>query len=163
MKSNQSMAQLARTKDWARCIAKWITRGQWIRFTNPFAVVVATCASLESSSAQPVTGTAPAKPLDPKELDAYLAGQLSRKPFVGISVAVMQGGQVTFCKGYGYASKETKAPVDIDTRFAVASVTKEFTAACILLLSEEGKLSVDDPVAKYFQTSLELRMFDCSI
>jgi CubicO group peptidase (beta-lactamase class C family) len=89
-------------------------------------------------------------PLDPKELDDYLAGQLSRKPFVGISVAVVQGGQVTFCKGYGYASKETKTPVDIDTRFAVASVTKEFTAACILLLSEEGKLSVDDPVAKYF-------------
>jgi CubicO group peptidase (beta-lactamase class C family) len=87
------------------------------------------CASIESSSAQPVIGTAPAKPLDPKELDGYFAGQLSRKPFVGISVAVVQGGKITFCKGYGYASKETNRQVDNETRFAVASVTKEFTAA----------------------------------
>ena len=57
---------------------------------------------------------------------------------------------MTFCKGYGYASKETKKPVDPETRFAVASVTKEFTAAAIFLLLEEGKLSVYDPVAKYF-------------
>ena len=95
-------------------------------------------------------GTAAAKPLDPRELDDYFASQLSRKPFVGISVAVVQGGKVTFCKGYGYASKETKRPVDNETRFAIGSVTKEFTAACVLLLSEEGKLSLDDPVAKYF-------------
>ena len=107
-------------------------------------------SAVESLSAQPVTGTATTKPLDPKELDDYFADQLSRKPFVGISVAVAQGGKITFCKGYGYASKETKRPVDKDTRFAIASVTKEFTAACILLLSEEGKLSIDDPVAKYF-------------
>ncbi len=86
-------------------------------------------ASVESLSAQPVTGTAPTKPLDPKELDDYFADQVSRKPFVRISVAVVQGGKITFCKGYGYASKETKRPVDKDTRFAIASVTKEFTAA----------------------------------
>ena len=58
--------------------------------------------------------------------------------------------RMVFCKGYGYACKETKRPTDNNSRFAVASVTKEFTAACILLLSEEGKLSVYDPVAKYF-------------
>jgi CubicO group peptidase (beta-lactamase class C family) len=82
-------------------------------------------------------------------LDGYLASQLSAKPFVGISVAVVQNGKITFCKGYGYASKETNKLVDTDTRFAVASITKEFTAACILLLAEDGKLSIHDPVAKY--------------
>ena len=129
------MVRSAHTNVSARWTAKWQTRAKRIGLTSAFAVV-AISASVESSSAQPATGTAPAKPLDATELDAYLSGQLSRKPFVGISVAIVQGGQVTFCKGYGYASKETKTPVDIDTRFAVASVTKEFTAACILLLSE---------------------------
>jgi D-alanyl-D-alanine carboxypeptidase len=40
--------------------------------------------------------------------------------------------------------------VDTETRFALASITKQFTAACIFLLSEEAKLSIYDPVAKYF-------------
>jgi CubicO group peptidase (beta-lactamase class C family) len=123
--------------------------GQQIRLAGAVAIA-AMLASAESLSAQPVTGTAATKPLDPKEFDGYFADQLSHKPFVGISVAVVQGGKMVFCKGYGYACKETKRPADNDTRFAVASVTKEFTAACILLLSEEGKLSVYDPVAKYF-------------
>ncbi len=122
---------------------------QQIRLAGAVAIV-AMLVSAESLSAQPVTGTAATTPLDPKELDGYFADQLSHKPFVGISVAVVQDGKMVFCKGYGYACKETKRPADNDTRFAVASVTKEFTAACILLLSEEGKLSVYDPVAKYF-------------
>jgi D-alanyl-D-alanine carboxypeptidase len=123
------------------------TPGQQIRLAVAVAILVM-LASAESLSAQPITGTAATKPLNPKELDGYFADQLSHKPFVGISVAVVQGGKMVFCKGYGYACKETKRPTDNNTRFAVASVTKEFTAACILL-SEEGKLSVYDPVAKY--------------
>jgi D-alanyl-D-alanine carboxypeptidase len=123
------------------------TPGQQIRLAVAVAILVM-LASAESLSAQPITGTAATKPLNPKELDGYFADQLSHKPFVGISVGVVQGGKMVFCKGYGYACKETKRPTDNNTRFAVASVTKEFTAACILL-SEEGKLSVYDPVAKY--------------
>ena len=60
---------------------------------------------------------------DPRELDDFIETQLRQKPFVGISVALLQGGKMTFCKGYGYAAKETKKPVDTETRFAVASVT----------------------------------------
>ena len=73
--------------------------------------------------AQPIVGSAPTKIPDPKELDDFMDTQLRQKPFVGISVALLQGGKMTFCKGYGYASKETKKPVDTETRFAVASVT----------------------------------------
>jgi D-alanyl-D-alanine carboxypeptidase len=149
MNLSRSVLVSAAKKVSTRGTANLFTPATRIRLARAFAVL-AMFAAVESLSAQPVTGTAPTKPLDPKELDDYLSDQLSRKPFVGISVAVVQGGKITFCKGYGYASKETKRPVDKDTRFAVASVTKEFTAACILLLSEEGKLSVDDPVAKYF-------------
>ena len=148
MKLSQNIVQSAGTKATAGGTPNPLTRAKRIRLA--IFAIVAICVSVESLSAQPVTGTGPAKPLDLKELDEYFADQLSRKPFVGISVAVVQGGKIAFCKGYGYASKETKKPVDSETRFAVASVTKEFTAACILLLSEEGKLAVDEPVAKYF-------------
>jgi CubicO group peptidase (beta-lactamase class C family) len=67
--------------------------------------------------AQPTVGSAPTKAADPKELDDFIETQLRQKPFVGISVALLQGGKITFCKGYGYASKETKKAVDTETRF----------------------------------------------
>jgi hypothetical protein len=56
-------------------------------------------ASIRALSAQPAAGTAPTSPLDTKELDDFLASQLSQKPFVGISVALVQGGKVTSAKG----------------------------------------------------------------
>src|SRR5258708_34286341 len=81
--------------------------GQQIRLAGAVAIV-AMLASAESLSAQPITGTAATKPLDPKELDVYFADQLSHKPFVGISVAVVQGGKMVSCQGYGYACNKTK-------------------------------------------------------
>jgi D-alanyl-D-alanine carboxypeptidase len=125
-------------------------RRKLFRLTSIIAILAIYTLAVITLLAQPVLGSAPTKTPDPKELDDFIEAQLRQKPFVGISVALVQGGKLTFCKGYGYASKETNKPVDTETRFAVASVTKEFTAASIFLLSEEGKLSVYDPVAKYF-------------
>jgi D-alanyl-D-alanine carboxypeptidase len=125
-------------------------RSKLLRITSIGAIFAAYTLAVITLSAQPVVGNAPTKTTDSKELDDFIETQLRQKPFVGISVALLQGGKMTFCKGYGFASKETKKPVDAETRFAVASVTKEFTAASIFLLSEEGKLSVYDSVAKYF-------------
>src|SRR3984957_3346785 len=121
-----------------------------LRLTSIVGILATYPLAVLTLLAQPIVGSAPTKTPDPKELDDFTEIQLRQKPFVGISVALVQGGKMTFCKGYGYASKETKKPVDPETRFAVASVTKEFTAASIFLLAEEGKLSVYDPVAKYF-------------
>jgi D-alanyl-D-alanine carboxypeptidase len=125
-------------------------RRKLFRLTSIIAILAIYTLAVITLLAQPVLGSAPTKTPDPKELDDFIEAQLRQKPFVGISFALVQGGELTFCKGYGYASKETNKPVDTETRFAVASVTKEFTAASIFLLSEEGKLSVYDPVAKYF-------------
>ena len=61
----------------------------------------------------------------------------------------MRDGKVVLAKGYGKRLLEKAAAVVPDTMFAVGSVTKQFTCACILLLAEEGKLSIDDKVAKY--------------
>jgi CubicO group peptidase (beta-lactamase class C family) len=95
---------------------------------------------------------APALPktFDLDAVDAYVAGQVRAKGFVGLSVAVMRDGRVVFAKGYGKRSLEKGLPVEPETSFAIGSITKQFTCACVFLLAEEGKLSVDDPVAKYF-------------
>jgi len=83
-------------------------------------------------------------------IDAYIAASVKEKGLVGLSVAIMRDGEIVFAKGYGQRSLEDALPIEPETSFAVASVTKQFTCACVLLLAEEGKLSVKDPVARYF-------------
>ena len=68
--------------------------------------------------------------------------------FMG-SVLVARDGQVLYSKGYGSANLEWDVPNSPNTKFRLGSVTKQFTAASILLLEERGKLSVSDPVKKY--------------
>lgn len=67
----------------------------------------------------------------------------------GFAFLVWSHGNVVFAKGYGLADVAAKMPVSPDTRFAIGSITKQFTAACILLLAQQGRLSLDDKLAKY--------------
>src|SRR5260370_163959 len=90
----------------------------------------------------------PPKTFDLKAIDAYVAGQVREKGYVGLSVAILRDGKVVVAKGYGKRSLEPAADVEVDTPFAIGSITKQFTCACILLLAEDGKLSVRDRVAK---------------
>jgi CubicO group peptidase (beta-lactamase class C family) len=91
----------------------------------------------------------PPKTFEVKAVDEYLAAQVKAKGFVGMSVAVMRDGKIVLARGYGKASLQGP-PVGVDTMFAAGSITKQFTCACVLLLAEEGKLSISDPVAKYY-------------
>jgi CubicO group peptidase (beta-lactamase class C family) len=70
------------------------------------------------------------------------------KQFMG-TVLVAQEGKVLLDKGYGFANLEWEIPNTPTTKFRLGSVTKQFTAASILLLEERGKLKVEDPVKKY--------------
>jgi CubicO group peptidase (beta-lactamase class C family) len=70
------------------------------------------------------------------------------KQFMG-SVLVARGNDVLLNKGYGFANLEWNIPNSPTTKFRLGSITKQFTAAAILLLEERGKPSVDDPVKKY--------------
>lgn len=67
----------------------------------------------------------------------------------GASVAVLQKGKIVFKKGYGSANLEYDIPNTPSTIFHVASVSKQFTAFSILLLAEQGKLSLDDDIRKH--------------
>ncbi|MBR1538887.1 MAG: beta-lactamase family protein, partial [Bacteroidales bacterium] len=68
----------------------------------------------------------------------------------GAAVLVLRGDDIIFDKGYGIADIDTKKPIDGNTFFNIASVSKQFTAVAILQLAELGKLSLEDPVSKYF-------------
>src|SRR5437868_15281443 len=73
---------------------------------------------------------------------------VSAKQFMG-SVLVARDGKVLLSHGYGYANFEWAIPNSPTTKFRLGSITKQFTAACILLLEQRGKLKIDDPVKKY--------------
>ena len=106
-------------------------------------------AFLPSARAQlPKTAHAP-KTFDLVAIDAYVATQVRDQGYAGLALTIMRDGKVVMAKGYGKRVVEEGAPVEPETPFAVGSVTKQFTCACILLLAEEGKLSIDDKVSKY--------------
>lgn len=68
----------------------------------------------------------------------------------GAAVLVMKGDSILYDKGFGLANMETGAHLDGDTPMNVASVSKQFTAVAVLQLVQEGKVSLEDPVSKYF-------------
>ena len=72
----------------------------------------------------------------------------NQKQFMG-SVLVARGDQAVFSKSYGYANLEWHNSFTADTKFRLGSLTKQFTAACIMLLQEDGKLKTSDPISKY--------------
>ncbi|HVU11505.1 MAG TPA: serine hydrolase domain-containing protein [Phototrophicaceae bacterium] len=67
----------------------------------------------------------------------------------GAAVAVVQNGEVIHASGYGLADVEWDVPIGTDTVFRLASVSKQFTATAIMMLIEQGKLSVNDPITRF--------------
>jgi CubicO group peptidase (beta-lactamase class C family) len=102
-----------------------------------------TGASALTQEAAPITS----------KLDEYLSAA-AKQGFTG-SALVAKDGKVVFSKGYGMANAEWDIPNTPQTKFRLGSITKQFTAAAILLLQERGKLSVQDPICKFFDNCPE--------
>jgi CubicO group peptidase (beta-lactamase class C family) len=85
---------------------------------------------------------------DTARMNELMQSYVADRKFMGTAL-VARGNQVLFSKGYGSANLEWDIPNSPNTKFRLGSVTKQFTAACILLLEERGKLSVNDPLKKY--------------
>jgi CubicO group peptidase (beta-lactamase class C family) len=84
-----------------------------------------------------------------KILDEYLT-RISAFGYSG-AVIVEKDGKIILRKGYGFANKEKQIPFTLDTPFSVASISKQFTAAAILKLEEQGKLNLNDPITKFIK------------
>lgn len=87
---------------------------------------------------------------DLPQLKARLDHMAQTKQFTG-AVLVAKGDQVLFRQTYGMANYEQHTPFQLDTRFRLASVSKQFTGVAILKLQDEGKLSVNDPICKWIE------------
>lgn len=81
-------------------------------------------------------------------IDALFEAELDAQG-PGVAVAVVKDGVVLHSKGYGSANLEWGCPITPDTVFCLASATKPFTALAVVLLEEQGKLSIDEPVTTY--------------
>lgn len=88
-------------------------------------------------------------------LAKYMQAQVEVNHFSG-TVLVTKNGTVLLKKSYGLADYEWNIKNTIETKFQLASVTKQFTATAILLLVEKGKLSLDDHLSKFFQITQNL-------
>lgn len=82
------------------------------------------------------------------QLDKYVQAQMNVKGFSG-AVLVMKQNKVLLKKAYGLADREWNIANTTDTKFRIGSITKQFTAACILQLIEQGKLNLDDRLSKF--------------
>jgi CubicO group peptidase (beta-lactamase class C family) len=82
-------------------------------------------------------------------MDDYLPSEMAKRHIPGVSFAVTEDGKVLMTRSYGQANVELSVPVTPDSVFKLASVTKPFTATALMMLVEEGKVSLDARIAGY--------------
>lgn len=83
------------------------------------------------------------------QIDRIATQTLAQTGVPSASVAVVQHGKLVYTHAYGFARLDPRTPATPELRYSIGSVSKQFTAAAILLLEEQGKLKLDDPVGKY--------------
>ena len=80
----------------------------------------------------------------------YVKAEMQRQHIPGLSLLVVKSGKVIRAEGFGLANVELQVPVRPETVFQSGSVGKQFTATAVMMLVEEGKIGLDDPLTKYF-------------
>ena len=83
------------------------------------------------------------------QIDSLARKAVAESGVPSASIAIVQGGGITYAHAYGTARLDPPAPAAPAMRYSIGSISKQFTAAAILLLAEEGKLSLDDPVSRF--------------
>ena len=84
-----------------------------------------------------------------EKIDRIAREELVQTGVPGASVAIVKDGQIAYVQAYGFARLDSRMPALPSMRYSIGSVSKQFTATAILLLQEQGKLSLDDKVAKF--------------
>jgi len=83
-------------------------------------------------------------------VDSYIRAEMTKQKVPGLALLVSRGGRVVLAQGYGMANVELQVAVKPETIFQSGSVGKQFTATAVMMLVEEGKIGLDDPLTKYF-------------
>lgn len=90
-----------------------------------------------------------------QSVEQYVRAEMERQHIPGLALAIVRGGRVIRAEGFGVADREQQTPVTPQTVFKIGSVSKQFLAAGIMLLVQEGRVAVDDPVSKYLDGTPE--------
>jgi CubicO group peptidase (beta-lactamase class C family) len=120
---------------------------KWLVMTALVAALVATAGTVTSGLA-PGGSQAVFKSAGPSPFEAIVQPHVDSKQFMGAAL-VARDTFTMMNKGFGMATVEPAAPNTPATRFPIGSITKQFTAASILLLEDRGRLAIIDPVSKY--------------
>jgi len=107
--------------------------------------LAAAAALVETVSAQ---GQPVAAESDP--VAQYVRGEMQRQHIPGLALLVCRGGKIVRAEGFGLANIELEVPVKAETVFQSGSLGKQFTATAVMMLAEEGKIGLDDPLSKFF-------------
>jgi CubicO group peptidase (beta-lactamase class C family) len=83
------------------------------------------------------------------KVDAYIEAEMRAEKIPGLALAIVGDGKTIKSRGYGLANIELDVPVKPETIFQTGSVGKQFTATAVMMLVEDGKLRLDDPIGKY--------------
>ena len=113
---------------------------------NPRAVLVFVllAASLPQAQAPPPISTALRE-----KVDAIVRKALTDTGVPSASIAIVQGAAITYLQAYGDGRIEPRTPALPSMRYSIGSISKQFTAAAVLLLAEQGRLSLDNPVSRF--------------
>ena len=116
------------------------------RFVLILQITIALCLVGCKDSKETTTQIAS---IDTSALDTYFSSRMpANEP--GGAVLIMKGDSIIFSQGYGLADLELNTKIDANTLFNIGSISKTFVSNAILMLQDEGKLSVEDNMSKYF-------------
>src|SRR5258708_28995207 len=85
-----------------------------------------------------------------KNVSKYVHSEMQRQHIPGVALLVSRAGKIVQAEGFGLANVELHVPVKPETIFQSGSVGKQFTATAVMMLVEEGKVGLEDPLTKYF-------------
>ena len=83
------------------------------------------------------------------EVDDYVRGEMARSKVPSLAIAVIRDGQLVKVQGYGFADVARQVPATPDTVYKIGSVSKQFIATGVMLLVQDGRVSLEDPVSKH--------------
>ncbi len=91
-------------------------------------------------------------------MQQVLTETVQRREYAGVNVVIARHGTTVFAESFGYQDMEAAKPMQPDTIFVIASMTKPVTAVAVMMLYEEGKFLLEDPVAKYLPAFAQMQV-----
>ncbi len=111
--------------------------------------VLAALSFAVSAAAMPMPTPQPFTPQLRQQIDALAQAERAKQHLAGFSLAIAKDGNIIYTQGYGYRNLAKRLAATPETIYNIGSITKQFTATCVMLLQQDGKLNVDDKLAKY--------------